>query len=151
MKLFLDSNTVIDALIDRNASHDAAKLLLALGYAKEFDLWVSPSQWMDMFYILSRGGKAPYREQAASTMEELRKCLRISTLGESEIDGAMALMWADLEDAVAYMSAKTKNPMAIITRNKEDFESSVFPLFTCEEFFEWLRLEHGLDYAQVDA
>ena len=57
MKLFLDSNIIVDAIVNRNSSHESAKLLLALGCLGEFDLWVSPTQWTDLFYILSEGGK----------------------------------------------------------------------------------------------
>lgn len=150
MKLFLDTNVIIDALVNRNESHAASKLLLSLGYVKEFDLWVSPSQWTDMFYILSDGGRKSQRERAAQVLKELRKCVRVSTLGESEVDGAMALGWPDVEDALVYTAANTKSPVALITRNKADFLRSEIPLFTCEEFFEWLRTEHGIVYDETE-
>ena len=57
MKLFLDSNIIIDALVNRNDSHKSARLLLALAKLGEFNLVASPSQWTDMYYILTEGGK----------------------------------------------------------------------------------------------
>ena len=149
MKLFLDSNIIVDALVNRNSTHEPAKLLLALGHLGEFDLWVSPTQWTDLFYILSEGGKRSRSAMVTALLKELRTSVRIATMGEQEIDRAMNLGWPDVEDAVVYSTARTIDPVAIITRNKTDFSHSEIPLYTCEELFEWLRDESGVDYAQI--
>jgi predicted nucleic acid-binding protein len=149
MKLFLDSNIIVDAIVNRNSSHESAKLLLALGRLGEFDLWVSPMQWTDLFYILSEGGKRSRSAMVTALLKELRTSVRIVTMGEQEIDYALNLGWPDVEDAVVYSTARTVDPVAIITRNKADFAQSEIPLYTCEELFVWLRDEAGIDYAQI--
>ena len=149
LKLYLDSNVVIDAVVNRGADHEQAKLTIALGLVGEFDLWTSPAQWTDIFYILSEGGKKSRAEAALATMRELRKSIRLATIGESEIDLAMALDWPDFEDAVAYTAARTVKPLAIVTQNKRDFTRSDLPVFTCEELFEWISREHGVRYAEI--
>ena len=149
-KLFLDSNVIVDALLDRGPAHEHARLLLALGFVGEFDLWVSPSQWTDVFYILSEGGKRSLGAQVTSTLKELRKSVRISTLGESEIDWAMAQGWPDLEDAIVYAAARTTKPAAIITQNEKDYALSELPVYTCEAYFNWLSQECGINYAEID-
>lgn len=149
MKLFLDTNVVVDALVDRNSHHAGARLLLALGKLGEFDLWVSPTQWTDLFYILSEGGKRSRAAMASSLLNELRSGVRISTVGETEIDSAMALGWPDMEDAVVHEAARATNPVALITNNKKDFAQSTLPTYTCAEFFAWLEGERGLSYKEI--
>lgn len=149
LKLFLDTNVVIDALIDRNANHEDARLLLALGKIGEFDLWVSPTQWTDLFYILSEGGKRSRAAMVSALLGELRSGVRISTIGEPEIDSAMALGWPDVEDAVLHEAARATNPVALITHNKADYMQSALPTYTCGEFFAWLKEERGFSYAEI--
>lgn len=149
MKLFLDSNVIVDALVDRGPSHAPAKLILALGRVGEFELWVSPTQWTDLFYILSEGGKRSKSAQVIKALEELRACMRVSTMGESEIDQAMRLNWPDMEDAVVYAAARTTNPDAIITQNERDYSLSELPVYTCEAFFDWINREYGVSYTAI--
>ena len=150
MKLFLDSNVVIDGLVDRSDSHDAARLLIALGQLGVFSLWVSPTQWTDVFYILTEGEKPSPLIEVKAKLEELRKAIRVSTIGEAEIDKALTSAWDDFEDAVVYQAARTTQAAALITSNKDDFAQSDIPIYSPQEFFMWLEKEKNTIYAEVD-
>lgn len=150
LKLFVDSNVVLDALLNRAHNCKDAKLLLALGLLGEFEIWVSPSQWTDLFYILSEGGKSTKINHALMILKELRSCVHICMLGEQEIDSAMKLDWNDLEDAIVYEAARTIKPKALISQNISDFKDSKIPVFTCREFFQWLKNQHDIVYQEVD-
>ncbi len=149
MKMFLDTNVVVDALVDRGSSHDAARLLLALGDIGEFEIWVSPTQWTDLFNILSEGGRPARRAEVKAKLASVRKAVRVTMMGETEIDRALSSAWEDFEDAVVYQTARTISPDVFITSSKNDFALSEVPVYTPEELFGWLEKEHGVVYAEL--
>ena len=57
MKLPLDTNILLDCMMDRQPFAADARKLLILGALGEVDLWMSPSQFTDAFYLLTEGGK----------------------------------------------------------------------------------------------
>ena len=148
-KLFLDSNIIIDALSKERPEHQEARLLLALGAAGEFELWTSPSQWTDLFYILTQGGRRVPADGVKGILREVRRVVRVCVIGESEIDAALVSPWTDFEDAAVYQCAVTVSSRAIITRNQEDFAPSIIPIFSCSEFFAWMEENEGIAYAEL--
>lgn len=149
MRLLVDTNIVIDHLRKRHPHADSARLLLALGKLGEFELWLSPTQMGDAFYLLTDGGKRTLSHQVHEELRELRKAVRICQYGEQEIDKALHLGWPDFEDALVYEAARAIKADAILTRNQEDFEKSTIPTFDCDEFFDWYASEHGIHYAEL--
>lgn len=70
MKLLLDTNILLDCMMDRQPFAADARKLLILGALGEVDLWMSPSQFTDAFYLLTEGGKpAPCGVGEASLAE----------------------------------------------------------------------------------
>ena len=149
MKILLDSNVVIDALVDRGDAHSAARLLLGLGYIGEFELWASPTQWTDMFYILTEGDKPSKRADIKQKLTAVRKAVHVSMMGEAEIDKALASPWDDFEDAVVYQAGQTIQPDMLITSNEGDFALSEIPVFSPKSFFEWMEQEYKVTYAEI--
>ena len=149
MKLLVDTNIVIDCLRKRQPYADAARLLLALGKLGEFELWLSPTQMGDAYYLLSDGGRKSAARQVHQEMRNLREAARICHFGEQEVDEALRLEWPYFEDALVYEAARSVKADAIITRNQQDFAQSVIPVFDCDEFFDWFAREHGIRYAKI--
>lgn len=150
MKLLLDTNIIIDATEERNDTHKAAQLLLMLGKLGEFKLCASPSQWTDVFYILTHGEQAHKQDKAKQILKDARESVSVSMMGEAEIDKALNSAWADFEDAVVYQAAVSSKADALITNNKKDFALSELPTFTCKEFFEWLETEKNIIYDEIE-
>ena len=151
MRLLVDTNVIIDALIDRNENHEDACCLLMLGKVREFELWASASQWTDMFYILSEGGKRSRAHAVKRVMKGIRKAARVAPLMEGDIDDALAGTWDDFEDACVHQAALSAKVDAIITENGRDFEKSSIPVYGCRALFDYLRDERGLTYAVMDS
>lgn len=149
MKLFLDSNIIVDALRFRESQAESARLLVGLGRIGEFDLWVSPTQASDLAYILSEGGKRSRMRDVAREMVALSEAVHICPCGESEILAGLKSDWPDLEDAFVYEAARAMKADVIITRNRKDFEQSKIPVYDCEEFFEWYAKEYSINYAEI--
>ena len=148
-RLFVDTNIVIDALARRKPHDKAASLLLCLGEVGECDLWLSTSQLTDIFYILSGSSSKARMAAAKEQLVSLRKSISLFPLAVEDVDQALASRWAGFEDACVYYVAQQVKAEAIITNNKSDFELSAIPVFTCEEYFEWLECEKGIVYGEV--
>lgn len=150
MRLLVDTNIIIDYLQDRKPFSEPAELLLALGYVGEHELWMSSSQVTDTFYLLSEGGKPALAENAKRLLRQVRQVVRVGSLGELDIDTVLDSPWEDVEDACVHQCACKVRADAIITRNQADFARSSIKVFDCDELFDYLREEKGLDYGFIE-
>ena len=121
-----------------------------LGKLHEIELFASASQWTDMFYILSSGGKRSQAQEVKQAFRKLRQGVRVAGLSESDIDDALASAWPDFEDACVYQAGQSVKAEAIITQNLQDFEGSAIPVFDCGGFFAYLQQEKDLTYSLID-
>lgn len=150
MKLLLDTNILLDCMMDRHPFAADARKLLILGALGEVDLWMSPSQFTDAFYLLTGGGKPQLAEAAKLRLLKVKRLARICTLGEYDIENALESSWPDFEDACLYQCAKKLHVEAIITHNRAGFERSTISVYDCVEFFAHLKDAHGLVYEEID-
>ena len=149
MRLLIDTNIIIDVLRKRAEDYEASRLLLALGKLGEFELWISPSQLSDTFFILTNGGKKHLAAQVKEEMEGVLSFVHVCTFGNADAQNAIASPFVDLEDALVAQAAASLRADFIITRNAKDFaESQVWPLCS-SEFFEWLSANKGLHYSEM--
>ena len=76
-RFVVDTNVLIDYLVERKPFNAKAELLMALGYINEFELWIGTSQVSDIVYVITDGGKPSLSEYAQDTMTALKKMLHI--------------------------------------------------------------------------
>ncbi len=150
MNLLLDTNIIVDVLRKRDFNYSESRFLLALGKLHEFELWISPSQLSDLFYILTSGGKRNLADLVSKEFSDLFSFIHVCTFGHEDACAAVSGNFADLEDALIYQAARAVKAEAIITRNKKDFAMSNIPALNSVEFFDWLALRKGIYYAQID-
>lgn len=149
MNLLVDTNIIVDVLRKRPHDYEASRLLLALGSLHEFELWVSPSQLSDLFYILTSGGKRHLAEPVGEELVDVLSFVRVCSFGHDEALSALSCGFDDLKDALVYQAARAVKAEAIITRNQKDFAQSSIPAFSSVEFFEWLSTVRNVHYAEV--
>lgn len=148
-KLMLDTNIVIDYLNEREPYYEKARLLMIAGRIGEFDLWISSSQVTDLVYILSDGGKRSLVSPTLERLRGLRTFVNVFAIGDREIDHMLATSWNDPEDALLFEAALRAKVDYLITRNKDDFESSLIKVVDCQEFFDLMRKTRSLDYEEI--
>lgn len=149
MNLLVDTNIIVDVLRKRAFDYESSRLLLALGSLHEFELWISPSQLSDLFYVLTSGGKKHLAAPVAEELSSILSFVRVCSFGHDDALSALSCGFDDLEDALVYQAARAAKAEAIITRNQEDFKLSTIPALSSAEFFEWLASEKGVHYAEV--
>lgn len=150
MRAVLDTNILIDFVLDRQPFAEVAALIMELGYLGELELWVGSSQVSDLVYVMTEGGKASLAERAKTTMARLRRIIHIYATDEEDYDAVAASTWTDLEDAFVYQTACRTKSEAIITRDAKGFQRSSIKVFSGEGLFAFLEQEKGFAYAMTD-
>ncbi len=134
MKVFLDTNIVIDLLDKREPFYIDAVKLFTLAYQKKITLFVSPMTYATASYLLRKHGKEGMRK----LLNNFRQLSQITTADERVVDAALASSFDDYEDALQYYSALTRNADVIVTRNKKDFTSASIPVLSPAELLKQL-------------
>lgn len=150
MRLFLDTNVVLDHVLGREPfAADAAKLMVLMRLG-EFEGWCGASQYTDLFYILTKGpGRVP-PEAAKKVIRDLRGIVRTCSLSDEDAESALASTWDDFEDGCIYQMALKVRADAIITRNQADFAKSSIRVFDCTELFDYLTATQGITYEEIE-
>lgn len=134
MKVFLDTNIVIDLLDKREPFYIDAVKLFTLAYQKKITLFVSPMTYATASYLLRKHGKEGMRK----LLNNFRQLSQITTADERVVDAALASSFDDYEDALQYYSVLTRNVDVIVTRNKKDFTSASIPVLSPAELLKQL-------------
>ena len=134
MKVFLDTNIVIDLLDKRDPFYIDAVKLFTLAYQKKITLFVSPMTYATASYLLRKHGKEGMRK----LLNNFRQLSQITTADERVVDAALASSFDDYEDALQYYSALTRNVDVIVTKNKKDFTSASIPVLSPAELLKQL-------------
>ena len=138
-KLLLDTNVVIDYLNEREPYYEKARLLMIGGRVGEFELWIS-----------SNGGRTSEMDAVMGQLRGLRIFVNVFAASEREVDLMLAASWHDPEDYLLYEIALALRADVLITRNQPDFPQGLVPVMNCDEFFQWMRDTHGLDYGEIE-
>lgn len=148
-KLLLDTNIVVDFINHRDPFFEKARLLMLAGRVGEFDLWISSSQVTDIIFILTNGGDKSKTPEILEKLRTLRTFVNVYAVTDRDIDKMLATTWHDPEDALLVELALRMQADAIITRDKDFPDTDAIRVHDCEEFFDWLRKEHGASYDKV--
>lgn len=117
MKLFLDTNILIDVVANRQPWVDDALVLLELANQKKLTLMAADYSFINIAYITR---KLFPTEDLRLLLKDLRKYVEVVDIGADVIDKVLNDNWKDFEDCVQYYTALSKNADVIITRNKRD-------------------------------
>ena len=131
-KIFLDTDVALDHLADRQPFAEYAHRLFALAEKGEITLCLSALSFSNLYYILR---KLVGHGEALALLGKLKQLVRVSAVGEAEIQSALAKSLKDFEDAIQHFTAKAEGDVsAIITRNKSDYADSEIPVLSPDEF-----------------
>lgn len=130
-RVLLDTNVILDVLLDRAPHADASTGVLALAERGGIQAYLCASAVDTLDYLLSKalGTKASRRH-----LHTLRRIVQIAPVDQVVVDAALDRRWPDLEDAIVHESAVHAGLDAIITRNTKDFRGASLPLYTPAEF-----------------
>ena len=139
MKVFIDTNILIDFLAAREPFAEEAMALFQLADNDEIELMVSDLTIINTIYILRRMHYG--LSEIYDSLDNIRPLLTITSMGASVVDRCLQHRSDDFEDEMQYFSAVNANADYIITRNKKDFDFGDSAVMTPQEFFKEQNIE----------
>lgn len=130
MKIFLDTNILLDFVTEREGVEEACEIL-QLGEDGKATLTTSYLTMANTAYVARRGRS---REELYAVLAGLTEMIEVLAMDEMQLRQAIAQPVSDFEDMLQYVCAKTHDCDVIITRNKKDFTYSKIPVYTPKEF-----------------
>lgn len=131
MKIFLDTNIIIDLVLNRHPWVRYELVLLELSRQKKLSLAVSDISFLNLAYAVR---KVMSPDDIYAAMTDLLKYMDVAAADGSVIRSAVSLRWKDLEDYVQYLVARKESADYIITRDLAGFSLSDIPVMTPVEF-----------------
>jgi predicted nucleic acid-binding protein len=133
MKIFLDTNVLLDPLDKKRGMHASSKRLVKAAEDGVIEIVVTGLSLVNLVYIMQRQGASH-----SLLMDYVQNILDIATIASTDsmqLRSAVASGWKDLEDAVQYEAALSSGKVrAIITSDGKGYKRSRIPVFTPDEF-----------------
>ncbi len=130
MRIFLDVNVPFDVLIKRKPWYKDSAAVLTLLESNEFKGFLAAQSVTTLFYLSAKKlGKA----RATAALVDLLNLVAVVPLDQSMILKAIALEWADFEDALQAVSSVHSRGDYLVTRNTADFRAASIPVVTPAE------------------
>lgn len=143
MRVFLDTNILVDFYARREPFFQNATLLWIASYFKDVELWAFAQSFVDVEYILRRAIPVQtLRGMMAKSLDHLR----ISSPEPNDLADGLSSGWPDLEDFLIARCAQNEGADCLITRDAKGFEKSKVPALTPEQFFKMMEKEYGVVY-----
>ena len=132
MKVFYDSNVVLDVLLNRTDFLTDSFAALKFSETRKVKGYISVVSTTDIFYLVNRNLKDT--QQSIEKMRVLFSIVDIAKADKKIALNALNSGWKDFEDAVQYSVAKKLGTKYIITRNQKDYLKSDIQVVSPKEF-----------------
>lgn len=131
MKVFLDTNVLLDVLTRRKPFFDASAQIWSLAEADRIRGLVSAISYPNVYYIVRKlsGLKA-----ADTVIHSMRAIFTVVACDERVIHQALDSEFTDFQDAIQYHSALAARAAYLVTRNPHHFPTTDLPVLSPTEF-----------------
>ena len=130
-KVFLDTNVLLDFLLDREPFHLDIAEIIELSINESFKLCVSSITVTDICYII---GRSEGIKAANKKTKKILQLVTVENVGESTVHKSSNSKFKDFEDGVQNYCAIEAKHEIIVTRNVKDFKESELSIMTPKEF-----------------
>lgn len=131
MRVLLDTNILLDVLLDRPGLAEESEAAITRGEDIGAELFVAFHGLATAYYLLKRGRT---EAEALAEVDRILAWARVAAAGDAEAREARTMGLPDFEDALQAASAKACGADWILTRNANDFRNSPVPTISPEEF-----------------
>ncbi|MCM1439307.1 MAG: PIN domain-containing protein [Roseburia sp.] len=131
MKIMIDTNIIIDVLLEREPFVEDSCNLLSLCENHKIDGFVSASSITDIYYLVRKHTHST--EQAYKAVGKVLDIVKICSVTNNDVLIAYQKKAKDFEDCLVAVCAKSIKCDYIVTRNKKDFEDFDIPLLSPAE------------------
>lgn len=131
MKIFIDTNILLDVFQNRVPHVDDSIQIWALAESRKADVFISAISFNNIFCIMR---KHEGMNSAQRAVEVLNSNFSMVPLVQDIIGKAIMAKMPDFEDAIQFFSALSVEANCIVTRNVKDFPADILPILTPEAF-----------------
>lgn len=136
MKLYWDTNVMLDFLGERDPFYNSAAKIATLADKRQIKIFASSLSYATISYFLT---KYEGIEKAKDKLRKFKVISEICELDELIIEKGLNSDFSDFEDSLQYYSALRTECDIIITRNGKDFKKSQIPVMTPDEFLNSIK------------
>ena len=130
-KVFLDTNVIVDLIINREPFVKEAEEIFTLKESYNYDVIVSALTIANLAYVIDRLGKKPH-----ATLAKLMPLVNVVDLTSYIIEKTLVSIFEDFEDGLQHASALFVKADVIVTRNEKDFKHSLIPIMSPRDFID---------------
>lgn len=135
MQVLLDTNIILDYLLDREPFFSDADALFEAIESQRVIGYVTATTLTDIFYIVRKNKGAEIGKREVAT---LLAGMQVCTVNRAILEAAVSSNMSDFEDAVQLACAMADNLDAIVTRDTEGFTGTSLPVLSAGELMERL-------------
>lgn len=130
--IFIDTDVIIDFLIDREPHSREAAIIFTLIEQKKLKGYVSSLTFSNLYYVLR---KIESHKKVIVKLDSISRLLTILKVDQQTIKYAIASGFPDFEDSIQYNCALDyKKIDVLITRNIKDYKGSEIPVMTPADY-----------------
>ena len=130
MKLLVDTNVVLDVLLDREPWIETARELWRANDHGQITGYLTATTLTDIFYIARKVKNLSHAHAAVLLCLE---AFDICPVDREALELAIALPGSDFEDNLQIAAAMRAGLDAIVTRNRSDYGAAPIAIFSPEE------------------
>lgn len=134
MKVLIDTNIVLDFLLQREPFFEDAEHLFQAVDAGQIVGYVTATTLTDIFYIARKHTRSV--EKARQAVSEIFTVMEICAIDRGVLESAFNSGLADFEDAVQIFSAVACGLEVIVTRDVRGFLSSPLPILSVADLLQ---------------
>lgn len=131
LKVFIDSDIILDLLAQREPYYEYAAKLFTLVDQRKINAYTSPIIFANIHYILK---KLKSNMFALQSLRKIKTMVNVLSIDEKVIEQSLNSDFKDFEDAIQYYTAVNNGIKVILTRNISDYKSSKITVSTSEQF-----------------
>lgn len=129
MKVYVDTNILIDFVCRREGFFAPAQELFATAYMGRVELMTSALSVVNTMYVARKHGS----EVVTKCLKQISKFIKVVDYRAYVVIETLDSDWRDYEDATQERSAVVELADCIVTRNKQDFGRSSLPVYSVDE------------------
>jgi predicted nucleic acid-binding protein len=135
MKVLIDTDVVLDLLLDRQPFVQEAMELWEANRLGRFEGYITSIVPINVFYIIR---KLQDIKAARKAVSRLLAAFQVCLVDHSALQIALTLPFTDYEDAVQHASAEANQIEIIVTRNLKDYSNATLTVFVPADFLKHL-------------
>lgn len=121
IRVFLDTNVLLDVLLHREPFVNDSAQVLDMGFKDRFELYATSLTFATCLFVAR---KSLGYVNALEALKILERHIRIATMDAAQLHEALYATAPDFEDMLQYHAAVAANCSHVITRNEQHFPTS---------------------------